>query len=66
MYQARQRKETGAVTGAFAPEIPNPRKSQNPKFQKIAPANSALMFGFWSLLGAWILGFGISRLANGS
>jgi hypothetical protein len=61
----------GKEAGAIAPEIPNPTgtnsqgnlKSEFPKGLRV---NSALVFGFWSLLGAWVLGFGISGLAKRS
>jgi hypothetical protein len=69
MQQAGEGKEAGALTGASAPEIPNPKsqipktKSQgsskrpNSKFQR--GAAHVTLFGRWRLRFVWDLGFGI-------
>jgi hypothetical protein len=63
MQQAGEGEETGALTGASAPEIPNPkhqapRKSQVPNSQKgvghvglfwLLRFEFSLGFGFWDL-----------------
>jgi hypothetical protein len=69
MHEAGESKETGAVTGAFAPEIPNHPlrgKLQIPSLQKkpnLQISNRSCrahsFFGVWCLRFPWDLELGI-------
>jgi hypothetical protein len=53
MREPGEGEEAGALTGAFAPEIPNP------KFQIPKEVFAQRSFDCWDLKFPWDLGFGI-------
>jgi hypothetical protein len=62
MRQAGEGKETGALTGASAPEIPNPKLQIPKKLQAPNSKGSPRDLSFWFLVFLkipWDLGFGI-------
>jgi hypothetical protein len=70
MHEARERKETGPLAGAFAPEIPNskiqiPRKFQIPTINGQRTRRFFGEFGAWVFFGVWELELGASRGAGG-
>jgi hypothetical protein len=61
MQQAGEGEEAGALTGASAPEIPNPKLQIPKKLQAPSSKGSPRDLSFWLLVlrFPWDLGFGI-------
>jgi hypothetical protein len=61
VQQTREGKKAGALTGAFVPEIPNPKQTRESAKCEKGPGQSHVFLDIRirDLFGIWVLGFGI-------